>query len=178
MVGGGQRQAGGAVLLLVPGLGRLLDGLLRVPAHTARSWMLIALERHRWLLAGVLAGFATAIGPDAIAIIPACAVAALLELRRCGWRDRDAWRSLIAPRALAGRAVRLRRLLVGLERHPFGLLRRPALRWGERTDALALWNQAKTLFDEIALPHFDYHAINLNSSGDSSAPSFSSSVSC
>jgi Gpi18-like mannosyltransferase len=58
---------------------------------------LLALERRRWLLAGILAAFATAVGPTAVAIIPACGVAALLELHRRGWRDLRALRALIAP---------------------------------------------------------------------------------
>ena len=53
-------------------------------------------EQRRWLLAGVLAGFSTAVGPVAVAIIPACAAAAGLELWRHGWRDRSARRALIA----------------------------------------------------------------------------------
>jgi hypothetical protein len=123
---------------------------------------LIALQRHRWLLAGVLAGFATAIGPDAIAIIPVCAVAALLELRRCGWRDRDAWRSLIAPALSPVGLCAFGAFLWAWNGTPLACFDAQHYAWGEKTDALALWNQAKTLFDEIRLPHFDYHAINLN----------------
>jgi len=55
---------------------------------------LLALEDRRWVLAGVLAAFAGAIEPLALAIVPACAVVALLELRREG---RSAWRALLAP---------------------------------------------------------------------------------
>ncbi len=58
---------------------------------------ILALERRRWLLAGILSAFATAIGPVALAIIPACAIASALEFRRVGWRDRSARRSLLAP---------------------------------------------------------------------------------
>jgi MFS family permease len=58
---------------------------------------LLALARRRWLLAGVLAGASTAVAPVALAIVPACALAAAAELHRAGWRDRGARRSLIAP---------------------------------------------------------------------------------
>ena len=58
---------------------------------------LLALSRRRWVTAGLLAGAATAVGPVALAAIPACAVAAGQELRRRGWRDREARRSLLAP---------------------------------------------------------------------------------
>ena len=123
---------------------------------------LIALQRRRWLLAGVLAGFATAIGPDAVAIIAVCAVAALLELRRRGWRDRDAWRSLIAPALSPVGLCAFGAFLWIWNGTPFACFDAQHYAWGEKTDALALVNQAKTLFDEIRFPHFDYHAINLN----------------
>ncbi len=58
---------------------------------------ILALQHRRWLEAGILAGFATTMEPDAFVLIVVCAVSALLELRRCGWRDRVAWRSLLAP---------------------------------------------------------------------------------
>ncbi|MGH2871949.1 MAG: mannosyltransferase family protein, partial [Solirubrobacteraceae bacterium] len=57
---------------------------------------LYALERRRWLLAGVLAGFATAVQPVGLALGPVCALAALLELRRAGL-TREGLRSFIAP---------------------------------------------------------------------------------
>lgn len=69
------------------------EGLLLALAAGA----ILALERRRWLLAGVLSAFATAIGPIAIAIIPACAIASALEFRRVGWRAASARRSLAAP---------------------------------------------------------------------------------
>ena len=47
---------------------------------------LFALGRKRWLVAGLLAGFATAVQPVALALIVACAAAALAEWRRSGWR--------------------------------------------------------------------------------------------
>ena len=56
----------------------------------------------RWLLAGVAAALATATRPNGIALVAACAVAALIAIQR-----RRDWSSLIAP--LAG-PDRLRRL--------------------------------------------------------------------
>lgn len=58
---------------------------------------MLLLQRRRWLWAGVLAGFSTAIAPTDLAAVPMCAVAALLELRSRGWGDREARKSLIAP---------------------------------------------------------------------------------
>ncbi len=58
---------------------------------------LLALRSKRWLLAGLLAGLATAVEPVALVLIVVCLAAAGAEIRRRGWRDRAAWRSLAAP---------------------------------------------------------------------------------
>ena len=59
---------------------------------TLAALVFLALARQRWVLAGVLAAFATAARPNAVALVAACGVASLIALRR----DRD-WRSLWAP---------------------------------------------------------------------------------
>jgi hypothetical protein len=59
--------------------------------------VVMLLSRKRWVWAGVLAGFATAVEPVALAVIPVCAVAALMEIRERGWSNREARRSLLAP---------------------------------------------------------------------------------
>lgn len=53
---------------------------------------LLALDRRRWALAGVLAAFGTAARPNGVALCAACAVAALIAIVQ-----RREWRSLIAP---------------------------------------------------------------------------------
>jgi hypothetical protein len=58
---------------------------------------LLLLRGRRWASAGLLAGLATAVAPVALAVIPACAVAAGLEIRHRGWADREARRALLAP---------------------------------------------------------------------------------
>src|SRR5207248_8651868 len=58
---------------------------------------ILALQRRRWLLAGLLAGVATATEPEGVVLVLVCAVSALVELRRGGWRDRQARRSMLAP---------------------------------------------------------------------------------
>jgi hypothetical protein len=58
---------------------------------------LLLLARRQWAWAGLLAGVATAVGPVALAAIPACAVAAGLEIRERGWAEKDARRALLAP---------------------------------------------------------------------------------
>lgn len=58
---------------------------------------LLAVSHRRWIVAGVLAGFATAVEPVALAIIPVLAICALRELHAHGWRDAGARRSVLAP---------------------------------------------------------------------------------
>ncbi len=53
---------------------------------------LLFLYRRQWLLAGVIAAFATATRPNGVAVAAACGVAALIAI----WQDRE-WRALIAP---------------------------------------------------------------------------------
>jgi glycosyl transferase family 87 len=53
---------------------------------------LLALRRHRWLTAGVLAALASATRPNGIALAGACAWAALVAVR-----SRREWRALAAP---------------------------------------------------------------------------------
>jgi hypothetical protein len=52
---------------------------------------LLFLLRRQWLSAGILAGLGTATRPNGIALVAACAIAALLAIR-----ERREWRSLIA----------------------------------------------------------------------------------
>jgi hypothetical protein len=58
---------------------------------------MLALQRRRWLMAGLLAALATAVGPDALVLVAMCAAASLAQLWRYGWRDAGARRSLVAP---------------------------------------------------------------------------------
>ena len=53
---------------------------------------LLLLMQRRWLLAGILAGLATASRPNAIAIVASCVVAAILAIVQ-----RREWRALLAP---------------------------------------------------------------------------------
>ena len=58
---------------------------------------LLALRSQRWLLAGLLAGVASAVEPVALALLPVCLFAAAREVRLQGWRSSAARRSLAAP---------------------------------------------------------------------------------
>lgn len=59
--------------------------------------VLLALDRHRWLLAGVLAALATAARPNALAVGAACAWAALVAVTHRRDDGRREWRALVAP---------------------------------------------------------------------------------
>lgn len=52
----------------------------------------IALRRHQWVIAGLLAALGTACRPNGIALVAACAVAALVAIKN----DKE-WKSLAAP---------------------------------------------------------------------------------
>jgi hypothetical protein len=123
---------------------------------------LLALESKRWLLAGVLAAFATAIGPDALAIVVACAVASFIELRRRGWRDPTARRSLIAPLLSPLGIVGFGLFLWRWTGSPFASFIAQHDGWGERTDAFALIRQAQTIAHELSATPFSLHNLNLN----------------
>ncbi len=123
---------------------------------------ILALERRRWALAGCLAGAATATGPAALMLIAVCAVSALGALRRLGWRDRAARASLLAPLLSLTGVAGFATFLWAWTGTPFASLNAQRYGWGERTDPLALLNQAKSLVSEISFAHFNHPTINLN----------------
>jgi len=123
---------------------------------------ILALQRRRWVLAGVLAGLATATEPEALVLILVCAVSAALELRRRGLRDSSAWRSLLAPALSAIGAGAFAAFLWIWTGSPFAYLIAQRDGWGEKTNVLALANLADSLGHEISLRHFDHPTINLN----------------
>ena len=59
---------------------------------TLAAGCLLALDRRRWLLAGMLAALATATRPNGIALCAACAIAAAFAIY-----ERREWRSVVAP---------------------------------------------------------------------------------
>lgn len=61
------------------------------------TFALLSLEDRKWVRGGLSGGLATAVSPVALAFIPTAVVAAGLELRRRGWRNREALKSLAAP---------------------------------------------------------------------------------
>jgi hypothetical protein len=90
---------------------------------------LLALMKHRWLLAGVLGALATATRPNASAVVVACAWAAGVAL----WRHRD-WRALLAPAIAPVGMVGFFAFLWWHTDEPLIWFRVEADGWGERFD--------------------------------------------
>ena len=99
---------------------------------------MLAMEHRRWVLAGILAGLSTAVGPVAIAIIPACAAAAYMEFRRRGWHNRAAWRSLAAPILAPAGAVGFGIFLWIWTGTPLASYKTQQVDWHETTTPLAV----------------------------------------
>ena len=123
---------------------------------------LLALQQRKWIVAGVLASLATAVGPDGLPVIIVCAVAAALAYRRAGDDRESARGALFAPLLSVVGVGGFGLFLWAWTGSPFASLVAQHDGWGERSDALALYRQARTVAKEISFSHFNYHAINLN----------------
>jgi len=123
---------------------------------------ILALERRRWLAAGLLAGLAAATEPEALILVLVCAVSAGLELRRRGWRDPAARRSLLAPLLCVAGGVALLSYLWAWAGSPFATLIAQHDGWHEHSDPLALVHLVTRLSSQISFTHFNHPTINLN----------------
>ncbi len=123
---------------------------------------ILALQRRRWLTAGVLAGLATAAEPEALVLIVVCAISAGLELRRRGWGDRAARRSLLAPLLSLSGISAFACYLWAQTGTPFATLIAQHDGWGEKTDPVALIHLTSWLIGEISFTHFNDPPIDLN----------------
>jgi hypothetical protein len=120
------------------------------------------LQRKRWPAAGLLAGFASAVQPVALMLPVVCLVSSLLEIRRRGWSDRAARRSLVAPALSATGVVAFMSFLWSWTGSPFATYIAQHHGWSEKTDPLAILHMATRLGSEISLRHFNQPTINLN----------------
>jgi hypothetical protein len=113
----------------------------------------LALERRRWLVAGMLAGFATATGADALALTVVCLISAAVMVYRHGLLASEARRSLLAPllsvTGIGAFAVFLW-LWTGT---PFATLEAQRSGWHERLDPVALVHQGQLFASQ--LDHFN-----------------------
>lgn len=121
---------------------------------------ILALQHRRWVLAGLLAAFATASEPEAVVLVLVCAVSAALELRRQGWRTGR--RSLAAPILAPAGLVGVVAYLWAWTGTPFAYWTAQHSAWNERFDPLALVHLAIRLANHVSLAHFNHPTINLN----------------
>jgi Gpi18-like mannosyltransferase len=123
---------------------------------------LYALERRRWVLAGILAGFGTAVQPVGLVLVPVCLFSALLELRRRGWSLRAARRAVLAPILSLTGVGAFMTFLWAWTGNPLATYLAQHHGWSETTTPLSLWNMAEKLADQIDFSHFNQPTINLN----------------
>jgi hypothetical protein len=112
---------------------------------------ILALQRRRWLLAGVLAGVATAAAADAAVLILVCAVAARRERK-----------ALIAPLlSLAGIAA-FALYLWRWTGTPFATLEAQRYGWHERLDPIALIHQSQLFASQLGKLNFSHPTLDLS----------------
>ena len=121
-----------------------------------------ALERRRWVLAGILAGFGTAVQPVGLVLAPVCLFSALLEWRRWGWSLRPARRAFLAPLLSVTGVGAFMAFLWAWTGSPMATYIAQHHGWSETTTPLSLYNMAEKLSDEISFSHFNEPTINLN----------------
>jgi Mannosyltransferase (PIG-V) len=121
-----------------------------------------ALERRRWVLAGILAGFGTAVQPVALVLVPVCLASALFEWRRWGWSVRPARRAFLAPLLSVTGVGAFLAFLWAWTGNPLATYIAQHHGWSETTTPLSLWRMGEKLADEINLSHFNQPTINLN----------------
>ena len=123
---------------------------------------ILALQKRRWVLAGSLAGIATATEPQAFVLIVVCMVSAAVELHRRGLTDPAALRSLIAPALSAVGGVAFAAFLWIWTGSPFASFIAQHDGWSERTDLWAIAHLFNTLRAQVSLNHFNHPTIDLN----------------
>jgi hypothetical protein len=121
-----------------------------------------ALERRRWVLAGILAGFGTAVQPVGLVLAPVCLFSALLHWRRCGWSLRAAGRSFLAPLLSLTGVGAFMAFLWAWTGNPLATYLAQHHGWSETTTPLSLYHMAEKLADQINFSHFNEPTINLN----------------
>jgi len=123
---------------------------------------LFALERRRWLLAGILAGLATAVEPTGLVLVGVCALSALLELRRRGWRPAVLRRVIVAPLLSLTGILGFGLFLWFWTGTPLASYQAQHHGWSEKTDPLALVHLTTKLASEVSFTHLNEPTINLN----------------
>ncbi len=132
---------------------------LLMPLAAGCLW---ALERRRWVLAGVLAGFGSAVQPVGLMLPVVCLAGAALELYRCRGHWREARRALIAPLLSVTGAVCFMIFLWIWTGNPLASYIAQHHGWSEKTDLLALVHTATRMAPAFAPSHFNSPTVNLN----------------
>jgi hypothetical protein len=114
------------------------------------------------VLAGILAGFGTAVQPVGLVLAPVCLFSALLEWRRWGWSLRAARRAFVAPILSCTGVAAFMAFLWAWTGNPLATYIAQHHGWSETTTPMALWRMAVKLSDEIDFNHFNQPTINLN----------------
>jgi Mannosyltransferase (PIG-V) len=124
---------------------------------------LFALGRKHWLRAGILAGFATAVQPVAVVLIPVCAAAAIKELNRTGWPRRVFKQVIVAPLLSVTGLAAFALFLWYWTGTPMANYEAQHHGWGEKTDLFALGHLTSKLFRELfhLIPHEPTVDLNL-----------------
>ncbi len=122
---------------------------------------ILALERRRWLLAGALAGLASAVQPDALALVCACAITSMIAFREHGWRDHQATATLPAPLLSLTGISAFAIFLWARTGTPFANLDAQRDAWGEKVNPLALVHQVQDIWHQLAIADADYQHLNL-----------------
>ncbi|HEY2202700.1 MAG TPA: hypothetical protein VGH56_12505, partial [Solirubrobacteraceae bacterium] len=123
---------------------------------------LLALGHRRWLLAGILAGFATAVQPVAIILVPTCATAALLEWRRSGWQRPVLRRVIVAPLLSLTGILAFAAFLWAWTGTPLANYEAQHHGWSEKTDLLAMLHLTTRLWAQITHQHANERPVDLN----------------
>jgi hypothetical protein len=110
---------------------------------------LLALERRRYLLAGLLAAVASAVEADALVLVVVCLVAAVLEIRRTGWQSPLSRRSVAAVAMSPLGAVAFALFLWGWAHTPFATLDVQRMAWRETSSPIARLQEIPRLAREI-----------------------------
>ncbi len=161
-----ERTARRAVLLVCAFPGSIVFSMIYTEGLmlAAVAGCLLALSRRRWVTAGALGAVATATGPTAVAIIPACLVACGIELRRAARPGvRRPWRALWAPVLAPVGLLAFAGFLWAWTGTPFASFRAQRYAWHEKSTPMALVHTARRLLHQVERFHSLHHpGINLN----------------
>ncbi len=123
---------------------------LLLPLAAVCIW---ALERRRWVLAGVMAGLGTAVQPVGLVLGLVCGACAVRELWRHGMRSREFAMSLLATVMSGTGAVAFLSFLWAWTGNPLATYIAQAHGWSHQTSVLSLVNGAERIVPKFNPSH-------------------------